>query len=148
MGAVILVFPNQFKAMHWAESFEACCQWTLLIVQIIKPTNHIYCTRNWDTHQEVQVLLSFCNYMNENLEILKVQVNRPLPTTKRGGTKPEYSEKTPDHQSKNQYHISEMKIHWHNRESNPHPLTLAIYLLGQNAPALTSELLATIYVIY
>ena len=52
---------NQFKAPQgW--SFEACCQWGLLIVQIINyPTTYIYCT-------EVTYILSFCNYMNENFE--------------------------------------------------------------------------------
>ena len=62
--------------------------------------------------------------MNENLEMLKVQVNIPL--SKRGRSKPEYPEKTPDNQPENQYHILEVKIHRPGRESNPRPLTLVI----------------------
>ena len=50
---------------------------------------------------------------------------------------PEYPEKNPDNQSENWYDIFEVKIHRPNWESNPHPLTLVISLLGQNAPALT-----------
>ena len=34
-------------------------------------------------------------------------------------------------------HILEMKLHRPNGESNPHPLTLVLSLLGQNVPALT-----------
>ena len=41
--------------------------------------------------------------MNENVDILKVQVNGSLP--KRGGGNPEYPEKTPDKQPENRYHI-------------------------------------------
>ena len=55
---------------------------------------------------------------------MEVQVNGPLP--KRGESKPEYPEKTPDNQPENQYHRSEMKIHHPSRGSNPHPVTLVI----------------------
>ena len=47
------------------------------------------------------------------MRILKVQVNGPLP--KRGGSKPEYSEKTPDNQPENRYPILYMEIHCPNR---------------------------------
>ena len=46
--------------------------------------------------------------MNENFEILKGQVNGPLP--KRGGSTPEYPEKTPDNQSENRYNVLEVKF--------------------------------------
>ena len=50
---------------------------------------------------------------------------------------PENSEKPPDNQSENWHHILAVKIHRPNCESNPHPLTLVIHLLGQNMPHLT-----------
>ena len=37
---------------------------------------HFYCT---------EVHLFFCNYMNENFEVLKVQENGPLPKREGGG---------------------------------------------------------------
>ena len=35
IGAFISIFSNRLKAPHGDESFEACCQWALLHVQII-----------------------------------------------------------------------------------------------------------------
>ena len=52
---------------------------------------------------------------------------------KRGGSKPEYSEKTPDHQSKNRDHILKMNVHC----LNLHPVILVISSLGQSVPVLT-----------
>ena len=67
----------------------------------------------------------------------------PLP--KRGGSKPEYSEKPPDNQPENRYHTLVVKIHHPNRELNLHPLILVISSLGQNAPAeLSYRLLAAV----
>ena len=59
-----------------------------------------------------EVYLSFCNYMNEKLDILEVQVNGPLPkrlvveveqTGVTAGEKP--------WQSENRYHILEVTIY-------------------------------------
>ena len=66
--------------------------------------------------------------MSENLEIVQVQVNGPLP--KRGGEQTGVPERKPNNQSENQYHILEVKIH-------PHSLKLVISSLGQNVSALT-----------
>ena len=62
--------------------------------------------------------------MNESFEIVKVQVNGPLP--KRGRSKPKYLEKNPNNQSDNLYHIIEVKIYRPNWDSNSRPLTLVI----------------------
>ena len=63
--------------------------------------------------------------MKENFENFEVQVNGPF--SYRGGSKPEYPEKTPDNQPENWYHILEVKIHRPNLESNPRPLAQCRY---------------------
>ena len=37
IGAFISIFPNRLKAegLEWSESFETCCQWALLNVQVV-----------------------------------------------------------------------------------------------------------------
>ena len=75
--------------------------------------------------------------MNDNLELLKVQVNGPLPS-KRDGEQTRVPGETHDNQSENRHHVIEVKIHHPNRVSNPHPLVLVISSLGQNVPFLSS----------
>ena len=53
--------------------------------------------------------------MNENLEMLKTQVNGPL--SKSEVSKLEYLAKTPDNESKNRYYIIQTKIHHPDRRS-------------------------------
>ena len=55
--------------------------------------------------------------MNHNFETFKVKVNGPLP--KRGGSKLEYLEKTPDKHPENWYHIIQMIIHCPKIEPSP-----------------------------
>ena len=63
-GCIYLNLSKSLQSAERAESFEACCQWALLNVQFIT----ILFT--FAVHTEVH--LSFCNYINENGEILKV----------------------------------------------------------------------------
>ena len=112
MGAFMSTF--QINSKHsGAECFEACCQWALLNLLIIsQATVDIYC---------IEICLSCCNYMNGNLEILKVQVNGPF-TQERGeqtGEKPRKPvQKSVSH------------IRGGNSPPQPHPLILVISSLA------------------
>ena len=124
-----------------AKSFEACCQWALLNVQITPllftstAEKYIYPSItvmvDWALKiNYLSIYLSFCNCINEKFETLKEQVNGRF-TLKTGGS--------PVNQRENWYHISEVKIHRPNLGSNSCPVTLVMTsLLGQNAPARTT----------
>ena len=65
-GALISVFPNQFKAPQ-GRSFEACCQWASLIVQIITVLF------TFTVQKYIYPFVIVCS------RILKMQVIRPYP---------------------------------------------------------------------
>ena len=88
----------------------SCCFWILCRTGLGLET--AICTK---------VHLSLCNYIHENFEALKVQVNG-LFTKDRGEQIKQLGGKNPDNRSENLYHILlEVKIDRPNQGSNPQP---------------------------
>ena len=110
--------PTKLQCMWCGRALS--CQWVLLNVQI--------------TTQLFTFTVQKCIYPSViiRMTILKEPVNGPLPKSKRGGANRSTRRNHPTTSSKISITLLEAKIH---------PLTLVISSLGQNAPALSTELL-------